>query len=111
MTVQSTEPTRPSLRQRIADTVVGRMTKIPGSGQSYRQFHTAVPMGDSASLLADVYLPEQPKATVLIRSPYGRGFPLDLLHARVFARHGYQVVLQSVRGRTGSSGDFQPVVN
>jgi putative CocE/NonD family hydrolase len=111
MTVRSMEATRPSVRQRIVDGFVGRMTKIPGNARSYRQLKTSVPMGDGASLLADVYLPDQPKATVLIRSPYGRGFPLDLLHARVFARHGYQVVLQSVRGRTGSSGEFQPVVN
>jgi putative CocE/NonD family hydrolase len=99
------------MRQRVADRAVARAIKVEGHAQSYTRFTTSVPMRDGAALRADVYLPVQPKATVLIRSPYGRGFPLDLLHARVFARHGYQVVVQSVRGRGGSTGAFQPVVN
>jgi putative CocE/NonD family hydrolase len=99
------------MRQRVADRAVARAIKVEGQAQSYTQFTTSVAMRDGAALRADVYLPAQPKATVLIRSPYGRGFPLDLLHARVFARHGYQVVVQSVRGRSGSTGAFEPVVN
>jgi putative CocE/NonD family hydrolase len=92
---------------------VAKAVKATGDSQPYTQFTTSVPMRDGTKLRADVYLPapEQPKATVLIRSPYGRGFPLDLLHARVFARHGYQVVVQSVRGRSGSDGEFRPMVN
>ncbi|MDX6198516.1 MAG: uncharacterized protein QOJ79_1667 [Actinomycetota bacterium] len=107
----STEPARPPVRHRAADSVLARALKVRGKAQPYTQFTTSVPMRDGVALLADVYLPEQPKATVLIRSPYGRGFPLDLLHARVFARQGYHVVVQSVRGRSGSGGVFQPVVN
>lgn len=111
MTVRSTDAARPSWRQRAADRAVARATRTKGGGQSYTQFTTSIPMRDGATLRADVYQPTQPRATVLIRSPYGRGFPLDLLHARVFAGHGYQVVVQSVRGRSGSTGEFRPVVN
>src|SRR4051794_3023963 len=111
MTVRTTEPARPSLRQRATDSVLAPAMKIRGKVQRYTQFTTSVAMRDGVTLCTDVYLPEQPKATVLIRSPYGRGFPLDLLHARVFARQGYQVVVQSVRGRSGSGGVFEPVVN
>src|SRR3954452_1996545 len=111
MTVRTTDPTRPSWRQRAADKAVARAAKLTGGDQRYTQFTTPVSMRDGVDLRADVYVPEQAKATVLIRSPYGRGFPLDLLHARVFARHGYQVVVQSVRGRTGSAGEFQPALN
>jgi putative CocE/NonD family hydrolase len=111
MTVRTTDPSRPSWRQRAADKAVARAAKLAGGDQRYTQFTTPVSMRDGVDLRADVYLPEQAKATVLIRSPYGRGFPLDLLHARVFARHGYQVVVQSVRGRTGSAGEFQPALN
>lgn len=111
MTVRANEPARPSWRQRVADRAVARAIKVDGNAESYTQFTTAVPMRDGATLRTDVYLPGQPKATVLIRSPYGRGFPLDLVHARVFAHHGYQVIVQSVRGRSGSTGAFQPVVN
>jgi putative CocE/NonD family hydrolase len=103
-------PARPSWSQRAVDALVARATKAPGPTQRYTRFTDNLPMRDGAFLVADVYLPERPKATVLIRSPYGRGFPIDLLHARVFARHGYQVVLQSVRGRSGSTGTFQPMV-
>jgi putative CocE/NonD family hydrolase len=110
MSEHSALPNRPSWRQRLADRVVARAMKVDGR-QPYTQLATSVPMSDGAVLLADVYLPENAKATVLIRSPYGRGFPLALLHARAFARHGYQVVVQSVRGRTGSTGEFRPVVN
>src|SRR5258705_1392462 len=111
MTARPTDPMRPSWRQRVADRVVARAIKVPGAGEPYKQLTAAVPMRDGASLIADVYLPARARATVLIRSPYGRGFPLGPVHARVFARHGYQVVVQSVRGRTGSTGEFQPAVN
>ncbi len=111
MTVRSTEPVHPPWRQRAADSLLARAMKLRGKAQPYTQFTTSVPMRDGVTLLTDVYLADQPKATVLIRSPYGRGFPMDLLHARAFARQGYQVVVQSVRGRSGSGGVFQPVVN
>jgi putative CocE/NonD family hydrolase len=111
MSEPSTDAVRPSWRQRFADRMVGRAIKVPGAGSAYKQLTTAAPMRDGASLIADVYQPANAKATVLIRSPYGREFPLSTLHARVFARHGYQVVVQSVRGRTGSTGEFRPAVN
>ena len=103
MTVRTTSPASPPLRQRAVDSVLARALKLPGTAHRYTQFTTSVPMRDDVTLRSDVYLPAQAKATVLIRSPYGRGFPLDLLHARVLARGGYQVVVQSVRGRSGSA--------
>ncbi|WP_210593136.1 CocE/NonD family hydrolase [Streptomyces sp. GESEQ-35] len=70
-----------------------------------------VPTRDDAELLTDHYIPEQnPRGTVLIRSPYGRGVPLNWTHGRMLAARGYHVLVQSVRGTAGSTGMFRPIV-
>jgi uncharacterized protein len=73
----------------------------------------AVPMPDGVTLLADRYFPRNlDKApTILVRSPYGRGFAYALLLARPFAERGFQVVLQSCRGTFGSGGSFEAFRN
>ena len=49
---------------------------------------------------------------MLLRSPYRRsGAASPSLFALPYARRGYAVVLQSVRGTFGSGGEFTPVVN
>jgi uncharacterized protein len=70
-----------------------------------------VPMSDGAVLLADHYLPitNSPAATVLVRCPYGRGFPFSLLEAQLVAERGFHVLLQSCRGTFGSGGQFEPM--
>jgi uncharacterized protein len=70
-------------------------------------------MRDGVRLVADHYAPttSSPVGTVLIRGPYGRGFPFSLVFARPYAARGYHVVLQSVRGTFGSGGVFEPMVN
>jgi uncharacterized protein len=71
----------------------------------------AVPMSDGTVLRADHYLPvtDRRLATVLVRSPYGRGFPYDLSSAQLIAERGFHVLLQSCRGTFGSGGDFDPM--
>ncbi|MDT5110612.1 MAG: uncharacterized protein QOE20_2502, partial [Mycobacterium sp.] len=77
-----------------------------------------IPMRDGVELLATHYIPEtrapdtaSPAGTLLVRCPYGRGFPFATLFGTVYAARGYHVVLQSVRGTFGSGGDFVPMVN
>jgi putative CocE/NonD family hydrolase len=67
------------------------------------------PMRDGVVLLGDHFAPETgtPRGTVLIRTPYGRGFPTSALNGRLFAARGYHVVIQSVRGTFGSGGTFR----
>jgi len=67
-----------------------------------------VEMPDGAILLADRWLsPSVPHApVVLVRTPYGRATLGGLW--RVFARRGYQVVVQSCRGTFGSGGEWEP---
>lgn len=79
----------------------------------------AVPMRDGIHLATDHYQPQtaEPCPTILIRSPYGRrasaGFfgLLLAMMAQRFAERGYQVVVQDVRGRFDSGGEFNPYFN
>lgn len=75
-----------------------------------------IPMRDGVRLAADLYQPHQPsrRPTVLVRTPYGRnhthgifGFLLAFLVQR-FAERGYNVLVQDVRGRFDSEGEFTP---
>lgn len=70
----------------------------------------AIPASDGVTLLADHYMPmtDGPRPTLLIRSPYGRGFPWDALFGAAFAGQGFHVVIQSCRGTAGSGGTFEP---
>ena len=67
---------------------------------------------DGAVLLADRWVArttrQQPQPTVLVRSCYGRRGFFGLLHGRLLAQRGLQVVMQSVRGTFGSEGNFNP---
>ncbi|HEV7975314.1 CocE/NonD family hydrolase [Amycolatopsis sp.] len=70
-----------------------------------------VPTRDGAVLVSDHYAPTGVAlGTVLIRTPYGRGLPVSLFHGRMLAGRGYHVIVQSVRGTGGSTGDFRPIV-
>lgn len=69
-----------------------------------------VPMSDGIKLSTDVYLPENlPAPTIVIRTPYGKNKNRSL--CRKFAKNGYAVVIQDVRGRFGSEGNFYPFVD
>ena len=66
-----------------------------------------VPMRDGVVLVADVYRPlgDGPFPVLLQRTPYNRSQPRT---GTLLASHGYVVVLQDVRGRYGSKGEFYP---
>jgi hypothetical protein len=70
----------------------------------------AVPAADGVPLITDHYVPLSggPWPTLLVRSPYGRGFPWDTLLGAMFAGQGFHVAIQSCRGTAGSGGDFEP---
>lgn len=74
----------------------------------------AVPcrMSDGVVLYADHYYPagDGPHPSLLMRQPYGRDIASAVVYAHPvwFARHGYHVVIQDVRGRGESEGDFYP---
>ena len=72
-----------------------------------------MPGADGVILLTDHYVPraDQERGTILVRTPYGRGFPWAHLYGVAFAEQGYHVLLQSCRGTGGSAGGFEPFRN
>ncbi len=117
--VTSIHPAEPRLRTltraggQAAGRALGRMLGLPRPTTRYTVSSVRVPMRDGIELVADHYAPatSRPAGTVLVRGPYGRGFPFALMFARLYAARGYHVVLQSVRGTFGSAGEFEPMVN
>ncbi len=69
-----------------------------------------IPMPDGTHQIADRYIPQTGERcpTLLVRTPYGRGFPYDFMYGGLFAEQGYHVLLQSARGTGGSGGRFEP---
>jgi putative CocE/NonD family hydrolase len=71
-------------------------------------------LSDGVALVSDHYYPSSelhgsgPWPTLLMRQPYGRDIASTVVYAHPmwFARHGYHVVIQDVRGRGDSDGDF-----
>ena len=88
-----------------------------------------VPMRDGVKLATDLYLPASDGAlaqgkfpVLVVRTPYGKNPPAarpdevpveekEFNAASNFAKHGYAVVVQDVRGRFGSEGTFDFAVN
>jgi len=72
-------------------------------------------MPDGVRLVADAWHPAQggPWPVLLQRLPYGRSVASSpsLPHPSWFARRGYAVVVQDVRGRGDSQGRFAPFVH
>lgn len=97
--------------RRLGDAALARALKLsPGGAYTVDRVH--VPMRDGVTLLADHYAPAgKAHGTLLVRGPYGRGFPFALAFARMYAARGYHVILQSVRGTFGSGGVFEPMVD
>ncbi|WP_234834880.1 CocE/NonD family hydrolase [Mycolicibacterium stellerae] len=90
---------------------LGRLLGLPPHTTEYEVVHRVrVPMRDGVELVADHYRPltANPAGTLLVRTPYGRGYPASALFGSVYAARGYHVVIQSVRGTFGSGGDFIP---
>jgi putative CocE/NonD family hydrolase len=69
-----------------------------------------VAMSDGVRLYADVYRPAAPGKypTVVTRTPYLKETERFTARAHYFAEHGYVYVIQDVRGRGKSGGDFYP---
>lgn len=76
-------------------------------------------MHDGVILYSDLYRPDNPGKypTIMIRTPYGRnvnaGFfgSFMTFFAHRFVERGYNVLVQDVRGRRDSEGEFRPFFN
>lgn len=71
-----------------------------------------IPMQDGVRLATDIYLPKTvgKYPVIIIRTPYGKSFtlPTNTYIAHLFAGQGYAVMIQDVRGKYGSEGEFSP---
>ena len=89
---------------RIAGMAVDRALGLPSAAAPYvLRPDVAVAMPDGVVLLGDHYRPagdDRPLPVVLIRSPYGRAGLAGTLFAAPLARRGFQVFIQSTRGRS-----------
>lgn len=67
---------------------------------------------DGVTLFADIYRPSDDEVypVLLMRQPYGRMIASTVSHAHPvwYASRGYMVVVQDVRGRGDSEGEFVP---
>lgn len=98
--------------RRIGGGALGRLLRLPAATTGYTVSQVRIPMRDDVELTADHYAPTgKSVGTLLVRGPYGRGFPFSLLFAALYAARGYHVVLQSVRGTFGSAGIFEPMAH
>lgn len=80
-----------------------------------RHANVMIPMRDGVLLAADIYFPSMGGRNVdgtfpviLERTPYDKSAPRQVDNARYFARRGYVTVIQDVRGRFASEGEWYP---
>lgn len=78
------------------------------------QYNAACRMRDGTTLYADIYRPPGPgpHPVLLMRQPYGKALASTVTYAHPvwFAQQGFIVVIQDVRGRGASEGQFEPFV-
>jgi putative CocE/NonD family hydrolase len=72
--------------------------------------HTVrITMPDGTKLAASLYRPRNaqgPLPTIYVRLPYGRQEHAEAINSANFARFGYAVLVQDVRGKFDSEGEF-----
>ena len=93
------------------DSSVAPYPRPVGAHQVTVEHSIMVAMRDGVRLATDVYRPTDVSGalpTVLIRLPYNKSaYGGAIGPARFFASHGYAVVVQDVRGKFASEGDFR----
>jgi uncharacterized protein len=93
-------------------------TERQGSWHAYDvvvEHDTMIPVRDGVLLATDIYFPSSggrpapgPFPALVERTPYDKDAARFVLPARYFAQHGYIVLMQDVRGRGYSEGEWYP---
>jgi putative CocE/NonD family hydrolase len=89
--------------------------KMPGMDVTIER-NVPATMRDGTVLHADVFRPitDEPVPVILSRSPYdkrGNVATFGNAHPAWYAKHGYMVVIQDVRGRYESEGEWYPFLH
>jgi len=76
------------------------------------EFDVRVPMRDGATLSADLYRPDAPGKypVIVVRTPYDNGLAGNLATGKKWAARGFVYLIQDVRGRGDSDGEFYPLI-
>lgn len=100
-------------RLAIATLSAFALTGAGGEPGLIREYNVSVPMRDGTLLSANVVRPNTADRVpvVLIRTPYGRNTERYAAMGKWWAERGYAFVVQDVRGRGDSDGNFQPFVH
>lgn len=104
----------PAPRQALASMIPkARLVELNGLRFGYGvERELRLPMADGVHVAATLYLPRDRSArlaTVLVREPYGRlRYGEGLMAAEHFARLGYAVLVEDLRGTGDSGGTFLP---
>src|SRR5204862_6808247 len=86
----------------------------PPAGDFISEQNVAIPMRDGVLLRADVLRPkgDGPFPVLVYRTPYGKHFAQkEYTIFRRAVQRGYAVVIQDLRGRYASDGEFRPYEN
>ena len=77
------------------------------------EYDQRVRMRDGVSLSADVYRPDAPGQfpVILARTPYDNASARYAAEGMFWAARGYAYVVQYVRGRGESEGEFYPLIH
>ena len=92
--------------------------RYQGSHQEYDVIckkNVQIKMSDDCNMATDIYFPalggqiiEGRFPIILERTPYNKSLPNMVLNGKYFARRGYIVAFQDVRGRYESEGEWYP---
>ena len=79
------------------------------------EYGVCISMRDGVKLCADIYRDQSASRSpvLLMRTPYNkrRAETMVYAHPSWYARQGFAVVVQDVRGRFGSEGNFEPLLH
>ncbi len=102
----------PGPRSAAQDSAAAPYPRPPGAYEVEVERNIMVPMRDGTQLATDIYRPKDVAGrlpTILIRLPYNKSaYRFGAIDpAQFFASHGYAVVVQDVRGKFASEGEFR----
>ncbi|MFC2166021.1 CocE/NonD family hydrolase [Acidobacteriota bacterium] len=94
--------------RRIVCIILLMSLSLPLSAQIKQKFDVRIPMRDGITLSADMWMPEAEGRypAIFFRTPYVKVMKWFPKLARFFASNGYVLIIQDVRGRGDSDGEF-----
>ena len=103
----------PTIAKILSILLIASLTSTSFSSEFIVERNVMIPLRDGVRLATDVYRPaangkavENALPLMLTRTPYGKHRESAVATAEHFAQHGYVAVVQDMRGRYASEGEF-----